>query len=173
MSKSRAQVIRELAAEEGGQLFLRQIYGAFGAVTEEEKKAVYGSMQGLMKTGQMKRVGQWGNGIYEIVKPPGRVVGGMRLRLWRAIRNNRQGFALDDLIEQTDCSRHYAEEYVRALREQGFVERQTAGGKPAFRHDGNRHVALYRLAKDQIAAPENTFGAAKWARKRDRRKGGK
>jgi len=156
MSKSRAQIIRELAMKEDGQLFRRQIYGAFGAVTREERQAVDASIKDLVHRGVLKSIGEKGIGLYELqAKAPAPCP--MRDAIWRAIRTHRT-FTSDDLILATDCARETAKELIIDWRRQGLIK------VSGWRKDGARNLRLYKLLRDQVVTPPRTWKRSKRAK---------
>jgi len=152
--ENRARQISELVQQQGGEAFLSQMYGAFGAVTHEEREAVRSGVRTLCRSGVLAPT-DGGNGLYIQRERPPRPAGEKRQQIWDAIML-RHSFTLDDLILLTDCSREYAREYTYSLQAQGFVERQMAGGKPVFHRDGSRGLAVYRPIKRQEQPPPNT-----------------
>jgi hypothetical protein len=151
--QTRADQIRELAEHQAGQFLLHELYQLVGAKTLKEKARVWNSVMDLIRNrGEAKRIGSKGIGLYEIKEKPGphpnrQAV--LRETMWRAIRANRL-FTIDDLVVQSDAKREYAREYVLSLMHQGYLRR--AG----WRKESPRPLALYKLVKDQLAAPPNT-----------------
>lgn len=145
---TRTEMIRELARREGGQFFLHQLYRAFGAITAQERRAVWVCLRGLVLNHQVRLIGEPGTGLYELQERPPRPAP-LRKALWRAIRNNKV-FTVNDLTVQTDASYEYSKKYVISLRHQGFIRRVGS------RKEVPRNVALYRLVRNQIEPPSNT-----------------
>jgi hypothetical protein len=159
----RTQAIRELARKEGGQLFAHQIYGAFGATTPAEKKAVWEGMTALVKTGEAVAIGGRGVRLYEFRERPGAKPGPKRASMWAAIRNNRECFTVADIAAQAGTNYDYARLYIVGLLRDGHLKRV------GYKQDGPARRAQYRLIRDQIEAPPNSAERAKGVRKAERR----
>jgi hypothetical protein len=109
---TRTEMIRELARREGGQFFLHQLYRAFGAITAQERRAVWVCLRGLVINGQVRLIGEPGTGLYELQEKPPRPAP-LQKALWRAIRNNKV-FTVNDLTVQIYSPASWATMYSRS-----------------------------------------------------------